>query len=166
MKTEQPADRREAYRSAIAPHVAEPILAIGIFSPGGALKELKGDYATGKLIGMFSPIVGLLYRRKKIAATTAAQVHHVVAVTATAVHLFPLPPHPAPFAVSGPPTTWSRNGLRMTADKPARHTQQLHVELADGSRHDVEIGIAGGPGWSDFSTGVRDLLLTPAPATA
>ena len=94
MKTEQPAAHREMYRSAIAPHLTEPILAIGIFSPGGALKELKSDYAVGKAIGTFSPIVGRLYRRKKMTATSAKNVSNVVAVTAAAVHLFPIPPHP------------------------------------------------------------------------
>ena len=55
MKTEQPADRREMYRSAMAPYLSEPILAIGIFSPGGALTELKDDYSVGRAIGMVSP---------------------------------------------------------------------------------------------------------------
>lgn len=161
MKTEQPADRREMYRSAIEPHVSEPILAIGIFSPGGALKELKGDYAVGKAIGAVSPIVGILYRRKKMAATSAKNVSQVVAVTATAVYLFPIPPHPTPFSVTGPPITWSRAGLQLVADAPKRHNQQLHITLGSGEQHDVEIGKAGPPGWCDFSDGVRDLLATP-----
>jgi len=161
MKTEQPADRREMYRSAMAPHVAEPILAIGIFSPGGALKELKGDYAVGKAIGTVSPIIGLLFRRKKMAATSSKNISHVVAVTATSVHLFPIPLHPAPFSVTGPPTTWPRLGLQLVADEPKRHNQQLHITLGSGEQHHVEIGTAGAPGWCDFSDGVRDLLATP-----
>jgi len=161
MKTEQPADRREMYRSAIAPHLTEPIQAIGIFSPGGALKELKGDYAVGKAIGSFSPIIGVLYRRKKMAATSAKNVSHVVAVTATAVHLFPIAPHPTPFSVTGPPTTWPRAGLQLVADPPKRHNQQLHITLGSGEQHQVEIGTAGPPGWCDFSDAVRDLLATP-----
>jgi len=161
MKTEQPAAHREMYRSAIAPHLTEPILAIGIFSPGGALKELKSDYAVGKAIGTFSPIVGRLYRRKKMTATSAKNVSNVVAVTAAAVHLFPIPPHPTPFSVTGPPTTWPRVGLQLLADPPKRHNQQLHITLASGEHHDVEISKAGAPGWCDFSDEVRNLLATP-----
>ncbi len=161
MKTPQPADLRETYRSAMAPQVTEPILAIGIFSPGGALGELKTDYSIGKTIGMVSPIVGLLYRRKKMAATSAKNISHVVAVTASSVHLFPMAAHPAPFSVTGPPTTWPRLGLRLVADKPTRHSQQLHITLASGDQHQVEIGKAGPAGWCDFSDGVRDLLATP-----
>jgi len=161
MKTEQPADRREMYRSALAPHIAEPILAIGIFSPGGALKEFKTDYSVGRAIGSISPIIGILYRRKKMAATSAKNVSHVVAVTASAVHLFPIAPHPTPFSVTGPPTTWSRVGIQLVADAPKRHNQQLHITLGSGEQHHVEIGTAGPPGWCDFSDGVRDLLATP-----
>lgn len=161
MKTEQPADRREMYRSAMAPHVAEPILAIGIVSPGGALKALKTDYSIGKSIGQVSPVIGLLYRRKKMAATSAENISHVVAVTATSVHLFPIPLHPTPFSLTGPPTTWPRFGLKLVADKPKRHNQQLHITLASGDQHHVEIGKAGAPGWCDFSDEVRDLLATP-----
>lgn len=160
MKTPQPADLRETYRSAMAPQVTEPILAIGIFSPGGALGELKTDYSIGKTIGMVSPIVGTSTggRRWPPRARTCT---HVVAVTASSVHLFPMAAHPAPFSVTGPPTTWPRLGLRLVADKPTRHSQRLHITLASGDQHQVEIGKAGPAGWCDFSDGVRDLLATP-----
>ena len=166
MKTPTPADYRESFLSHIRPGLAEPILASGILTPAGATKGMVTDYSVGKAIGMFSPIVGLLYRRKKVALRTAATVNQFAVATATSVHLFPMPPHPTPFSVTGPPATWSRVGLTATADKPGRLTQQLHVRLADGTEHDVEIGVAKQGGFGDFSNALRDLLLDSSPAAA
>ncbi|QXC60714.1 hypothetical protein KSP35_20710 [Aquihabitans sp. G128] len=163
MKIPTPAEQRQTYLAQLQPHVAEPILAVGFLATPGYTAGLMKDYGIGKTIGMVSPLAGWLFRKKKVADRLAVSRNDLVAVTASSVHLFEFPKESHQFVVTGPPTVWNRNDIRVTAEAPQKLAQLIHVQFRDGRvlDYDISIGIRE---WKTFSDAMRDLLLAPVNA--
>ncbi|MCU1453079.1 MAG: hypothetical protein JWN46_1225 [Acidimicrobiales bacterium] len=153
-----PAEQRATYLAQLQPHIVEPILEVGFLSTPGAVAGLVRDQVKGKALGFLSPLVGLVYRRKKTAARVEVTRNDLVAVTEQRVYLFEFPSRGGTFTVSGPPIVWSRAGLVVAAEAQGRLTQRIHVRLASGDEVDYDIN-RGGRDWATFSDGMRDLLL-------
>ena len=163
MKIPTPAEQRAAYLAQLQPHVPEPILAIGFLSSAGYAEGLRKDHAAGKAMGLFSPLVGRLFRRQATSTLVEESRNDLVAVTESTINLFEFPKDHSGFRVLGPPTVWQRSQVRVTAEPKGRFAQPIHVVLPDGTIHDYDIS-NGVQDWATFSDAMRDLLLSPVAA--
>ena len=159
MATQSPDEMRQMYREQTQQYCAEPILAIGFVSQAGYVRGLVADALTGKAIASASPLANRVFHRQRAEVHRTTITNQLVCMTASYAYFFDFPTG-GQFSVRSAPTVWQRAAFRVTADKPGRMTQHLHIEFATGEKFDLDVNYSKGP-WATFSDQMLELLLHP-----
>jgi hypothetical protein len=141
-------DWQQTMKDTVQPHVAEPVVAVGMLQPAGTWGSMGLHY--------ISPLAGMLKRRsgnKKAGGMAKSGAFKtkiaMLAVTADKLYAFNASPKGRKWKVEDQVGVWSRSDVRASTD-PGRLATKVVLDIAStGEHYELEATTIGSAGFND-----------------